>query len=442
MEKKTLIRNKVYWDGVQDASEFCSDVMSSRPFLLKQLYNRATKGKAEAAKAARQLLHDRFLGPQIPASTEKGLALYGLFKAEIGIGQSARQSAQALSTTKYPASRHLIALPNFRNEIEFDCTEDCYSPYDTAVIFINPPELIHLGRGHLVRPSYITGKRRIAYWAWELPVFPAVWAPALDLVDEIWVPSRFVHDSISTATDKPIRIIPHAVPVPNRSKTEARQQFGLDPAEFIFLSAFDTNSFLARKNPVGAIRAFRHAFPKRNSQVRLILKCHGMTRRNGFEQLRSEIANDERITVIDEVMSPERMQLLHAACNAYVSLHRSEGFGLNIAEAMAAGALAIATNFSGNIDFMNTDNSILIPYKMCAVGEGEYLCGKGQWWAEPDHDFAVEALRMAVERDATNKGLRDQAREDIERNHSYHRVGDLFVRAARADLPIGVLERV
>jgi hypothetical protein len=121
----------------------------------------------------------------------------------------------------------LIALPNFQNEVEFDCSQNLYSPYDTALISLNPPELIHLRCGHLVPPTFIAGKRCIANWAWELPVFPAVWAAALDLVDEIWVPSHFVYDSISTATDKPIRIIPHAIAVPNHSKTEASSNLDL-----------------------------------------------------------------------------------------------------------------------------------------------------------------------------------------------------------------------
>jgi hypothetical protein len=84
---------------------------------------------------------------------------------------------------------------------------------------------------------------------------------------------------------------------------------------------------------------------------------------------------------------------------------------------------------------MNAENSILIPHKMCAVGEHDYLCGKGQWWAESDYDAAVEGLRMAVERESTYERLRDRAREDIKLNHSFNRIGDLFVRAARGDLP-------
>jgi glycosyltransferase involved in cell wall biosynthesis len=425
---------------MDDACERFLDLASSRSFLLTQLRIRFTRGKAETTKSARERMENRLRGLNRPASAKSGLALYGLFKAETGLGESARRAAQALSTTAHPISSHLISLPNFQNEIEFACTEDPFSSYDTALILLNAPEIIQLR--HVVPLSCLAGKRCIAYWAWELPVFPAIWATALEIFDEVWVPSRFVHDSISTGTDKPIRIVPHPIPDPDILKNEARRQLALSPNEFLFLSIFDTNSFLARKNPVGAVRAFRDAFSKRNGSVRLILKCHGRTRRNGFEELYQAIGNDERITLIDEVFPPSRVRLLQAACDAYISLHRSEGFGLNIAEAMAAGELAIATNFSGNTDFMTAQNSILIPYRMCAVGEQEYLCGKGQWWAEPDHDAAVEALRMAVERGPANQGLRDQARTDIKRNHSYRRVGDLFVRAALGNLPTGVLERV
>src|SRR6185312_10725437 len=129
----------------------------------------------------------------------------------------------------------------------------------------------------------------------------------------------------------------------------ARRELGLPADDFIFLATFDVNSFSARKNPLGAIRAFRDAFPDRNSQAKLLVKFHGKSR---GADIRAELANlcsgDDRITLIDGVYTPKKMSNLRAACDVFVSLHRSEGFGLNIGEAMATGKLVISTDFSGS----------------------------------------------------------------------------------------------
>jgi glycosyltransferase involved in cell wall biosynthesis len=417
------------------AFELVAKLASSRSFLLKQLWYRAVMGKRQSAMVARWMLREHFPlfdGADLGGPYQTGLALFGLFSAETGLGQSARQAATALATTSYPVSRHLISLPQFRNVIDFQCETDPFSQYDTALIVLNAPEMMHLE--NLIPPSAIVGKRCIGFWAWELPVFPAAWARAFNFVDEIWVPSQFVATSISAATKKPVRVIPHAVPTCDIPQQAARQQLEIPEDKFIFLSIFDTNSFLARKNPMAVIRAFLDAFPRSANSPCLILKYHGETRRNGLNGVLREIASDERIIWIDKVFTSERMRLLQAACDTFISLHRAEGYGLNIAEAMAAGKLAIATNFSGNVDFMNTENSILIPYSMCRVGDDEYLCSAGQWWAEPDHDAAVEALRTAAQNSNRLRQLARQARNDMARNNSYARVGGMFVDAARGAL--------
>jgi len=121
------------------------------------------------------------------------------------------------------------------------------------------------------------------------------------------------------------------------------------------------------------------------------------------------------------------MALLFCACDCFVSLHRSEGYGLNLAQAMACGKLAIATGFSGNVDFMTAQNSILIPFAMKAVGRDEYLHGAGQYWAEPDHAASVAAMRLALDQPSVVTRLRQRARADIEKNNSYERIGRLLV---------------
>ena len=158
------------------------------------------------------------------------------------------------------------------------------------------------------------------------------------------------------------------------------------------------------------------------------MKCHGRTGRGPrFDALLKLISGNDRIILIDKVFTSEQMTALIAACDALVSLHRSEGYGLNLAEAMACGKLTIATGFSGNLDFMTEQNSILIPFAEKAVGPEEYLCGAGQWWAEPSHAASVEAMRLALEQPSVAARLAQRARMDLAKNNSYERVGRLLV---------------
>ena len=225
----------------------------------------------------------------------------------------------------------------------------------------------------------------IGYWTWELPVFPAIWASALNCVHEIWTPSQFGADHYKDLVQKPVRVIPHAVPVNDISQKDARQRLGLPIDRFIFLMVFDTDSYPMRKNPDGVVRAFTDAFPNRtDSSPILVIKMQGQGNRSqALYELLREARHNSSIVVIDEVFHETQIRHLQAACDCYVSLHRSEGFGLNIAECMAAGKLAIVTNFSGSTDFTTAQNSILIPYTMRAVQSDEYYFGRGQWWAEP-----------------------------------------------------------
>ena len=132
------------------------------------------------------------------------------------------------------------------------------------------------------------------------------------------------------------------------------------------------------------------------------------------------------------------MGRIYGAADAFISLHRSEGFGLNILDMMAMGKACIATAFSGNMDFMSPQNSIPIPWTMRAVGPGEYVHGHGQWWAEPDHDAAVAALRwIGGAADSALAGLGERARADTLRDFSLDRVAAI-VRDAFAGAPTGV----
>ncbi|HVY19591.1 MAG TPA: SEC-C metal-binding domain-containing protein [Bauldia sp.] len=364
----------------------------------------------------------------VTLSADREVALVGFLSSPTGLGAGARRHAQALATAGYQVLKYNLPLRHRGFEIP---VEDAMTgvPHSARTVFhMNPPEmLINVAAMRQVQArSHVIG-----YWAWELPAMPAEWAPALDLVDEIWVPAQFVADAYRDATRKPVTVVPHPVPLNDIPQHAARARFGIPHDRYAFLTAFDSESHPLRKNPEGAVRAFRDAFPHFGpSSPLMVVKVHGRWHRSPeLEQLLAEIGTNPAFRVIDETLDEHAMTELQAACDCFVSLHRSEGFGLNIAECMGAGRLAIATDFSGNLDFMSAQNSLLIPYAMRALKRGDYITGTGQWWAEPDHTAAVEAMRWAVGHRSEADALAHRARKDIARSYSFEHVGAMATAA-------------
>ncbi len=417
--------------------------LSSRSFLFRQLWRRFVHGRRKSVALGTADIIRKYSGAtplatlaatEHLATLEPGIAIYGLFTAEMGIGQSARRSAQSLRTAGVPISIHNIAMPEaFESKVNFPLNDEFISHYDTALIHLNPDTLLH----ELLRCPIeaLIGRRRIGFWHWELPVYPARWAKAFEKVHEVWAPSTYVARGVAAAADLPVRVVPHAVSGEEVSQARARETLGLPQDVFFFLSIFDLNSFLMRKNPIGIVQAFLDAFPNNGpSSPQLILKCHGRGNRNAvFDELLRRMKNETRIRFIDKVVSNEQIQLMQAACDCYVSLHRSEGFGLNILESMALGKPCIATGFSGNMDFMTSRNSITVPFAMRRVAAAEYPHGEGQWWAEPDHDASVEELRRVAGGAQEVAALGRQARADALEGFSFERVGEISRAAWRGE---------
>ena len=362
-----------------------------------------------------------------------GIGHYGFFHAEHGIGQGARRLAQAMKTAAIPVSRHNIRrLRRSKSKIAFDAGDKLTSPHDTILLHFNADTFLDLF--HTFPLAALFRPRRIGYWAWELPVLPPQWTPALAKLHELWVPSRYVAETVTSATTKPVRVVPHPVPVEDHHQADARAQLSLPRDTFLFLTIFNSNSYPKRKNVLGTIHAFLDAFPDRGASSPIfVVKCHGRGNRDGeFLKLLELTRSTDRVILIDRVFSPHEMTLIQAACDCFVSLRRAEGFGLNIAECMGKGKIVIATDFSGSTDFTRPSNSLLVPYTMVGVGKGDYMYGGGQWWAEPDHDAAVSAMRRAAANATDIQSLAVCAREDIMRDYSFAAIGRT-VKAAWAE---------
>jgi glycosyltransferase involved in cell wall biosynthesis len=401
--------------------------------------------KQECRRTPLQQFWPRLFGQSISASDsprlpsggkalEPGIGHYGLFRAEIGIGQGARRLAGAIRAAGIPLTLHNISLPQFESKVNFEAEEQLVSPHETVLLHFNADTFLDLFDRFPL--AALMRRRRIGHWVWELPVFPPQWVPALKIMHEIWVPSRYVAETVANANKKVVRIVPYPVPVQDHSQLEARKHLNLPVDAFTFLTIFDSNSFLSRKNPLGAIRTFTDAFPRHGASAPiLIIKCHGRANRGAdFQEIKKLSSHDSRLLFIDRVLSEHELTLLQAACDCLVSLHRAEGFGFNIAECMGKGKIVIATNFSGSTDFTRPDNSLLVPYKMVEVGKQAYVHGAGQWWAEPDHDAAVAALQRAYANASDIERLANRARADIMQQYSFDAVGRIVKAAWQNEL--------
>jgi glycosyltransferase involved in cell wall biosynthesis len=353
-----------------------------------------------------------------------GVNFVGYLRAEMGVGEAARGYIRALRKQEIPLSYIDVSeLSPHRSEDDslgdISRTEGNPAPY--------PVNIIHANADHLpvvrdfIGPDFFRGRYNIGIWAWETPRFPAAWQDRFDLLNEIWVGSSFMADAIAQASPIPVIHIPHVVEVPDLAPDRA--VFGLAPDEFIFLFVFDFHSVVARKNPEGVIAAFRQAF-QADEPVRLLVKSmHGASHQAAFDALRHQ-AGDARITFLDATLDSLQRYRLLASCDAFVSLHRAEGFGLGIAEAMAIGRPVIATGWSGNMDFMNVSNSLPVAYSLqqLAMDQGPYAAGT--LWAEPDLGHAAHLMRRLWEEPELARTLGERAKLDIQRGYSAEIVGE------------------
>lgn len=276
---------------------------------------------------------------------------------------------------------------------------------------------LNINEFHLVPDAELASSSlqyNIATWFWELPTIPAWMHPQFDRIDEIWAPSRFVQRTMSRYTSKPVRVLPPVVPIfTSDSSGLPRDRLGIRGERTVFLASFDFNSAVSRKNPMGVVEAFQRAFPHPSETGPvLIVKAINLHPDSGFTQRLHSALRAVGGNLVNRSMPSSELADLFVGCDVYVSLHRSEGFGLGLAEAMAIGKPVIGTAYSGNLDFMNVDNSCLVGYSLREIDssdhsdnpgiEGTYIAGA--LWAEPDLDDAAAWMELLND----DSDLRDQ----------------------------------
>jgi glycosyltransferase involved in cell wall biosynthesis len=332
------------------------------------------------------------------------IVVAGLFRSPTGLGQSARLCCAALRDIGYNvAAIDLCEQFRVAGGVPF---ENCGSPPKQGpgivILHINGPEvsraLWHIGRVH------IRDKLIIGYWAWELEAVPANWIEGAQFVHEIWTPSRFAGEALARVAGRPVRVVPHALPLiaaglgPPDTKSATRVAMGLPESAFIVAFGFAMLSNFERKNPLAVIAAFKQAF-RNDPSAHLVLRCLDLDAyQRGARILDDHVAGFRNIHLISNISTP--MSSVVDAADVYLSLHRSEGFGLTLLEAMAAGKPVVATNWSGNTDFMSTDDSVLIECEFVKVNDPQCVFGRTNGrWAAPNLGQAVKALER-LRRDA------------------------------------------
>lgn len=309
----------------------------------------------------------------------------GFFSESHGIAASAKRCANALEELGVETER--VDLGALTHAALLKRTTQRFEPGGAWIFHVNPPELVvamaSIGAANFER-AFVAG-----YWAWELPEAPPLWLRRKALVDEVWAPSTYTARALRGGGE-PARVVPHPMklpPPPDRAALRANLNLPADA--FIVTTLFDFRSSLARKNPLGAIDAFRRAFGEDSSALLVIKTQHGDFAPPLRHEL-SQAASAANIRLIDEAWPLERAEALIAAADVLLSLHRAEGFGLTLAEAMAAGTPVVATGWSGNTDFM-AQYGAHVSARMTAVDDPQQIYA-GQRWAEPDLSDAAELL--------------------------------------------------
>lgn len=361
-----------------------------------------------------------------------GVNVVGYLTGEMGLGEVARQNIAALQAVGIPVTTKTFNHFGNRNQHEF---EDLVSPedYSTNLICLQPTELQQFRRD--VGEAFFEGRRTIGMWGWELDVFPEEWFDSLGLVDEVWVWTSYVAETLSRQSSKPVVTIPPPVVAPDLG--DAKADIGI-PEGFTFLFVFDFHSVMQRKNPHGLVEAFKRAFAPGEGPQLVLKSINGDVRPGSLEQLKVAALDRDDIFVVDKYVSAKEKTALMANCDCYVSLHRSEGFGLTPAEAMAVGKPVIATGFSGNTDFMNSANSYLVDYTMVEVGPGSPPYEAHGRWAEPDLDHAAALMRRVWENPEEAKATGERARRDVEENLSLEVIGKVI--RTRLEAPAATLD--
>lgn len=355
--------------------------------------------------------------PEARARLVDGVNLIGYLRTESGVGAAARSYFRALQALPIAiAPVDVSDLSGNRAEDHSLVVGEAEQLYPVNLVCTDID--LHFAMWSKLGAEFFSERYNVGIWAWELPRFPERWYDRFAYYDEIWVGTSFIANMLAPVAPIPVIRVPPVLATGERgSRERGRSRLGVSPDELVYLFVFDFHSRLQRKNPLAVIEAFRRAFAP-SDRVRLVIKCvNPGFDEEGYARLRAR-ADGYPVAFYDDYWTTTEMRDLMAACDVYVSLHRSEGTGLTIADAMALGKPAIATDWSGNLDFMNVANSFLVQADLVEIREdvGQYRAG--ETWAEPSIDHAAELMRFVYTHPGEAEARGRRAQREIEAHFS------------------------
>ena len=343
--------------------------------------------------------------PRLPES-RFGVNIGGFLTAEIGLGELGRIVHRAVEHADVPICavveersllcRTSLPAPPTTGRPRFPVSILAANSDQAEILLTRHPELGH-------------ERYRIGLWTWELEQFPTYMRRGFAHVDEVWTISEFCRAAIAVDAPVPVKTFPVPVEVPALSHRCARRP--ADPVSFLF--CFDFNSTGQRKNPWGVVHAFQAAFPDRSNAKLTIKATNGHLHPAAVERLLYAIGSDPRIHLLQAYLSVAELSALYSDSDAYVSLHRSEGFGLTVAEAMARAMPVVATNYSSTTEFFDSQVGWPVPCSTVPVGPGWAPYPADATWADPDLTAAAHALQVIAENPAEACRRGDAARQRI-----------------------------
>lgn len=353
-----------------------------------------------------------WLRGQFRCNRAVGVDVVGYLLSEIGLGEAARLLVGALDTAGIPTGLINLPLPGRMSDATLADRLARSQSHAVALSIGGASELLSFAR------RTCRGQMNIAYPFWELPTFPAEWRGVFDGFDAYWAPTSFVRDALVSFQDRPVHLVPQPVRLPDEAPVPRPVAGPLRIYTF-----FDFDSYMTRKNPLGAIRAFRAAFPTGREDVTLLVKARGTPSEQGRRELFDLALPDPRIEIQDRLLDRSEMTALMDACDVFISLHRSEGFGLGCAEALARGKGVVTTDFGGTRDFINERTGFPVAFTPVPLRSDDYLGAEGAYWAEPSIEHAASILRAIYDHPACLEARVAAGYTHLRRHHSFSAVG-------------------
>jgi glycosyltransferase involved in cell wall biosynthesis len=314
--------------------------------------------------------------------------------AELGVGEVGRRVAHMVRATGAPmrlvsVPRRILSRDEHRSAISVETTLG----YENSIVCVNADMVTQVTRDLGLMG---TRGRRIGLWFWELDEFPDYLPHALEQVHEVWVTSSLTREALLRHTSKPVHLIKIPIEVPASSTPYTRAQLGM-PSGPVLLTNFDYLSIPRRKNPLGVIRAYRDAVDPDEGVTLIVKSINAHHAPLAHDEIVHAARGRDDIHIVDAYITHDQMQAMIELADGYISLHRSEGFGLNVADALARQTPVVSTAYSGTLEFTSRETADLIPYTLVPVGPDCHPYPPDALWAEPDHDEAVRAIRRLLD---------------------------------------------